>query len=147
MPALGKDAAEGVAFVTEKNDAGEWSWSEVKPAFEVDETSPIADQLRAYITESNPRPEFVETLLLAAYRFGQAARKPVRAKREKREGDSKTGNAVDLLRREDGVTAREILDSMGWKAVSIPALAARHGLTLTKVKEGKTTRYFGKEAA
>jgi hypothetical protein len=59
-----------------------------------------------------------------------------------RTGPTKTSIAVDLLKRKEGTTTREILDATGWPAVSVPAIAARADLTLRQEKDGRVTRYW-----
>lgn len=58
---------------------------------------------------------------------------------------TKRSLAIDLLKRKEGTTLREILDATGWPAVSVPEIAKAGNLDLRKEKpEGeKVTRYWG----
>lgn len=56
---------------------------------------------------------------------------------------SKLEIIVGLLTREGGCTGAEILTATGWPTVSVPQQAKAAGLDLSKVKEGKVTRYTG----
>lgn len=58
-------------------------------------------------------------------------------------GQSKTAMVGELLIRAEGCTTADILALTGWPSVSVPAQAKAVGLNLRKVKDGKTTRYFG----
>jgi hypothetical protein len=58
-------------------------------------------------------------------------------------GSSKTSAVAGLLTRDGGCTTKDILEATGWPSVSVPAMAKAAGLSLRKVKEGKSTRYFG----
>lgn len=50
-----------------------------------------------------------------------------------------------MLLRKRGVTRKELLTVLGWKAISVPAMARASGLKLTRKKVlGTPTRYFGK---
>lgn len=56
---------------------------------------------------------------------------------------SKREIVANLLLRESGATAKEILSATGWKALNIPGTARDLGITVRQVKEGRTTTYFG----
>jgi hypothetical protein len=52
---------------------------------------------------------------------------------------------VGLLTREEGCTAKDVLEATKWPAVSMPQQARAAGLKLRTEKEGKVTRYWGAE--
>ena len=56
---------------------------------------------------------------------------------------SKREIVANLLLRESGATAKEILSATGWKALNIPGTARDLCITVRQVKEGRTTTYFG----
>lgn len=56
---------------------------------------------------------------------------------------SKVEMVANLLRREGGCTASDVLLATGWPSVSMPAQAKQAGLVLKKEKnKGEPTRYF-----
>jgi hypothetical protein len=55
---------------------------------------------------------------------------------------SKTALIVEMLKRKDGCTTKEVLAATGWPSVSMPAQARLAGLKLRKEKDGAVTRYF-----
>lgn len=110
-----------------------------EPAARQDDT--IESLLAEYVAADNRSDAFIESLLRRASEIGRpvTARKPT----AKREGPTKRQLAADLLLREEGTTSREILEATGWPSVSIPAIAKASNISLRKVKDGSTTRYFG----
>lgn len=59
---------------------------------------------------------------------------------------SKAAMIAELLTRKEGCTTADVLAATGWPAVSMPQQARIVGLELTKVKDGKVTRYHGAPA-
>lgn len=78
------------------------------------------------------------------------AAKPAKAKTAKTAakngGENKTAICAKLLARTGGATAKDLLTATGWPTISVPAVARASGLKLRKVKEGRTTTYFGTAA-
>lgn len=54
---------------------------------------------------------------------------------------SKLAIVVDLLKRPEGCTTKDVLAATGWPTVSMPQQAKAAGLALKKEKDGKVTRY------
>jgi hypothetical protein len=75
--------------------------------------------------------------LTAAYRAGVTGRP------HKPRGGGKKETLVGLLMRPEGATRQDLLESSGWPAISVPALARSAGLTLRQEKEGRAFRYYG----
>lgn len=95
------------------------------------------------------KPKAVKTKKAKAKTPAAKPRKPAaRAKgaaREKADGvrpGTKLALVVDLLKRTEGCTTKDILTACDWPSVSVPQQAKAAGLTLRKVKEGSVTRYF-----
>lgn len=81
--------------------------------------------------------------------------KPAKAKKENKVKTAKTAAAdgirpgtklalvVDLLKRPEGCTTKDVLNATGWPAVSMPQQAKAAGIKLKKEKkEGDVTRYY-----
>ena len=79
----------------------------------------------------------------------KAAKTPKAPKAKKApKGDrgAKVAKLKSMLLRKSGVTRAEVLEALGWKAISFQDNAKKLGLKLTKSKEkGKKTLYFGAE--
>jgi len=56
---------------------------------------------------------------------------------------SKLEIVANLLKRQQGCTAKEALSALGWPAISFPQQAEAAGLKLRKEREGRITRYWG----
>lgn len=54
---------------------------------------------------------------------------------------TKKEHAASLL--EKGTTAAELMTTLGWPSISVPAMAKSLGMNLSKTKEGRTTTYTG----
>lgn len=54
---------------------------------------------------------------------------------------TKKEHAAHLL--EKGTTAAELMTTLGWPSISVPAMAKSIGMKLEKIKKGKTTTYIG----
>lgn len=146
---LGNPSAEdGADFTTVEGGDGSWTIvfpPAAQPAADFTTTqtdTPTSNPTLADMLAAHPK---VAPLIQAAYDLGAASRKPPRV--SKRTGPTKREQAAALLTQKGGTTSKEILALTHWPAVSIPALAKASGLTLTRTKEGNTTRYFGKPKA
>lgn len=84
--------------------------------------------------------------LKAAKQRGKSAKKTAPRKTD---GDgavrpgSKLEIVADLLKRPEGCTTAEALAATGWPTISMPQQAKAAGLTLSKEKDGKVSRYRG----
>ncbi len=147
-----KRAAEGlakkhtsytVADPIESNTAGEWYPAVMAPSATIEEGVPEEIAAVAYVNgtdigERPPKP------LREQIEEAKAAREASEPKqRRKREGKTKVQIVASLLTRSGGCTRKDILAATGWPSVSVDAQARAAGLKLRKVKEGRTTTYFG----
>lgn len=113
---------------------------------EIDE---MATSARKKISKTTQRAKSA-TKVTRGKKAAKAARTPAKPKPEAaaigtkavRPG-SKLEKVVELLTREGGCTAAEVLKATEWPAVSMPQQARAAGLALRQEKEGKTTRYWG----
>ena len=97
-------------------------------------------------------PEVATAEAPAKTKAARAKRAPKPAtKKSKREG-SKTSRVIELLKREGGVTLKELMTEMGWQAHTTRALlsaggslAKKHGLVVvsTKGENGERTYTIG----
>lgn len=130
----------------ESNTAGEWCPAVMAPSSTIEEGVPDEIAASAYVNGAaigaeQPAPQKPLREQIEAAKAKREATAP--KQKRTREGKSKTQIVADLLLRHEGCTRKDILAATGWPSVSVDAQAKASGLKLHKVKEGRTTTYFG----
>ena len=90
-----------------------------------------------HITQPETETEMsTETITATA----KKARKPKESKPPRK--GSKLEAISKMLHRKNGCTAREVMESCQWPAVSMPQQAQALGIKLRTEKDGRATRYW-----
>lgn len=138
----------------EADTAGEWYPAVIAPRATIDAGVPEEIASAAYVNsdmvggeaankQETPKQEAPQSLREQIEEAKAAREASAPKQKRKREGKSKVQIVASLLTRSGGCTRKDILDATDWPSVSVDAQAKAAGLKLRKVKEGRTTTYFG----